>query len=142
VEPYQEGPLNRLPPGEVSVSTLGVCSGTLGSFELEAAAALVVVHHWMNGLGDWSSVTPADLFECWKHNEHMKAASQNPFWRPAIGRLREDGWVTGWDTPASAGTISERFILAVSNPSVNGQLGYLARERHIKELSVAKHSPR
>ncbi len=111
--------LRTLTPNEVNIPPVGMLIGTLGRSELEAAAALVVKFQQLQGGDEWVSMRFGDFVEAIKADSDVQQWSKNPFWQPDIPGLLDD-WIEGWTLGdlGSMGTVTEKFIEAVSNPRV------------------------
>lgn len=110
-----------LVPNQVVVTPYGGMVATLGNSELEFAAACVVRFQLVRGDGtEWIPIPIKDFFEVVKTDDQVKEWGKNPVWRPNILGLAKDGWIDGW-VPGDmecVGTVTEKFIEAVSNPRV------------------------
>ena len=110
----------------VRVQYGGMLTGTLGSAELEFAAAVLVHYHHDNDLVEWSPILAADFFK-WVKTSIVLEWIKNPVWRPNFVGLIEGGWIEGWTTDedkekrlAAVGTVTPKFIEAVSTPRIGG----------------------
>lgn len=106
-------------PRDVRVRVGAVCTGTLGKFELEALAALVVLWHWEHSPGEWTAVTLQQLVEFARTSPPLVDAMRNPFWHVDLPGFIEGKWIEGWrcGSVTDPGLVTEKFVRSVSNPT-------------------------
>jgi hypothetical protein len=112
--------LKTLTPNEILFTPIGSMLGTLDNAELEFAGAMVVRYQQLQGGDEWVPMPTEDFWEVLKTDEMTQKWSKNPFWQPNLKGLIEGGWIEGWafGDKDCVGTVTEKFIEAVSNPRV------------------------
>ena len=118
-------------PNQIFPSLMGFLVGTLGKGELEFAAACIIRYQLIKGDGlTWIPVPIEDFLEFIQADEQAREWGKNPFWRPDFIGLAQGGWIDGWvpGDMACVGTVTEKFIEAVSNPRV-GPVEHQAKRR-------------
>ncbi len=112
-----------LKPGEIRVHVPAICTATLGRAELETVAACIVLYHWEKGLKEWTPISRRMIADWVPTLKYLQDVGRNPFWRVDISSFIAGEWITGWDRPGEEGaddlgTVTEKFIEAVSNPRI------------------------
>jgi hypothetical protein len=112
-----------LKPKEIRVQEPAICTATLGHVELETVAACIVLYHWEKDLDEWTPVSRRMIADWLPTSKYLQDVGRNPFWKLDIHGFITGGWITGWDRPGEAGiddlgTVTEKFIEAVSNPKI------------------------
>lgn len=112
--------LRTLTPNEVHLEPYGGLLGTLGHAELEFAGAMVVRYQQLQGGDKWVPMPTMDFWDTLTADEMATGWSRNSVWRPDLKGLITGGWIEGWaDGDREAiGTVTPKFIEAVSNPRV------------------------
>jgi hypothetical protein len=89
---------------------------TLGRFEREAAAALIIRFHQVNSPDTWRAFTPRELAEFAKTDDLVQRWGSNPFWRMDMNWLVDNGHLVGWTEgdPQSQVKVTEKFVAATA----------------------------
>lgn len=103
-------------PRQIVLSELGTLPRTLGRFEREAAAALIVRFLQVKSPDAWIAFTPRDLGEFAWADEVIQGWARNPGWRLDVEWLVLNGHLTGWvdGDPLSQVQVTEKFVAAIA----------------------------
>lgn len=115
----------RVMPSQVVITGYGGLLGTLGHAELEFAGAMVMRYQQLKGGDEWVPMPTMDFWDVLKADKVTTDWSRNPVWRPDLKGLITGGWIEGWKDgdPEAIGTVTEKFIEAVSHPNVGAKGG-------------------
>lgn len=106
-------------PREVRVSSLCICSGTLGRVELETVAACITLYHWEHSPDEWIPISRRQIADWIPTSALLNRAAQNPFWQVDIAGFIDAGYIEGWNTGDeveldSLGVLTQKFFGAIS----------------------------
>lgn len=101
-------------PGDILTPAMGVYSGTMGKYEIEAAAALVVRLHHVNEWIAWTAFEMPQLATLVRTDPVSIEWAKNIVWLPDMFGLMYRGYMAGWISgdPTSKALPTDKFFAA------------------------------